>query len=101
MCEKEREDGILFSTMRGGVQIIGSMKRKVTLSTEGSVHSPRSFPVADHPTQVPLSLPQLLSRGHVYATLHVNAMQADVAKDRRLVFVILQDFMQALSDFTL
>lgn len=73
--EREREDGILFS-MGGGVQIIRSMKRKVTLSREWSSHSPRSFPVAAHPSQVPL--PQLLSRGYEYSTSYVNTIQTDV-----------------------
>lgn len=52
-CEREREDGILFFHYRGGEQIIKSMKRKVTLSREGSTHSPLSFPVTAHPSQVP------------------------------------------------
>lgn len=50
---REREDGILFFHYRGGEQIIKSMKRKVTLSREGSTHSPLSFPVTAHPSQVP------------------------------------------------
>lgn len=51
----ERERGWhTFFHHGGGVQIIKSMKRKVTLGRERSAHSPCSFPVAAHPTRVPL-----------------------------------------------
>lgn len=53
-----------------GVQIIRSMKSNVTLSVQGSAESPHSFPAAAHLPQVPLSLPQPLSRDHVCSTSH-------------------------------
>lgn len=59
VCVCERERMAYFFHDGGGVQIIRSMKWKVTLSSEWFAHSPHSFPAVAHPSQVPLSRPPL------------------------------------------
>lgn len=91
--ECERGDGILFSIVGGG-QIVKSMKRKVTLSREGSTHSPLAFPVATH-SSLTLSLAQgavctLHRRSILYRVMYCNGLTA--------TFITLQDFMVPLSD---
>lgn len=74
---REREDDILFSMI--GAECSNQVNEKEShLEQRGSAHSPRSFPVAAHPSQVPLSLPQLLLKSYVYTASHVNTLQTDV-----------------------